>query len=205
MIRVAVEPEPGAADGAPGNGLFHEGTGHQRHLVQEYPRKGDALNQGGGGFVLSSEQIEPVAAALHADVQVVFADLFDAGKAQIPQHFHQGLHHIPLQGGDGSAADGEALSVKGGHGPADKPQGHGGGFAAADCPVTDDGVVAAGFPAAPPAGGKGLLFGKGLKLHLPHPLRPRPAPPAGNGRFRRCQRRMHIHTSAPAPAAGRKI
>ena len=55
-FRVAVEPYLAPLDGAPGEGLFHEGPGHEHHLVQQGPGQGNALDQHIGALVPAAEQ-----------------------------------------------------------------------------------------------------------------------------------------------------
>ena len=77
MLGIAVKPEFGTADRAPGQGLLHKGAGQQRHLVKQRPRQGDALDPGGGALIASPKEIEAVLPASVGEGQLIF------GKGQV--------------------------------------------------------------------------------------------------------------------------
>lgn len=80
-LRVAVEPQPGAADAAAGHRLFHKTPGHEGYLVQQHPRKGHALDQSSAAFVPSTHQAESVFPAAPFQNQKILAALLPALKA----------------------------------------------------------------------------------------------------------------------------
>ena len=205
-VRIAGEPQLGSLRRAPGAGLLHEGAGHQHHLVQQHPRQGDPLDQGGASLVPAPEQIEPVLPPAAPHREQVFPPPLPALEAQLPQ---QG-HHLPQQTAphplDGLAAQGEPLSPEPAHGPQEEGQPHAQGLAAAHRPVTDDGVLR---PRPPPGEHLPLLGGQLSDHGSPPPSMARSssaAPPpsrssrsSSSSRSRMAARSMNFTSTAPLP------
>ena len=157
-LRVAGEPQLAPLHRAPGAHLLHKGAGHQSHLVQQSPRQGDALYQGGGALIQTAEEVEGVAAAAHGDGELMQGAPFPAGEAQLSQNGQQLAEEVAPHRGDGLAAQGEGFSLKAAHGPAEEGQTGAKGLAAAHRPVAEDGLVVLEGRAGPPPGEHPPLF-----------------------------------------------
>ena len=142
-VRVAVEPELRPGHTAPGEGLLYEGPGHQGHLVQEHPGEGDALDEHIGALVPASEDVEAVRSPAPGHGE----DVLRPGVAQREvllqvANGEKRLDDVPLRTAHRLAAEGEALPVKGSHGPEEEAQAHDAGLPGADRAVADEGPFA---------------------------------------------------------------
>ena len=157
---VAVEPKTASRHRAAGAGLFHKGLWHQRHLVQQDPRKGDALNQACRAFVPSSEDVVLILPPQEPDRHQILRPFFLPLGTQFRQLRQDLRQYIASQGSNGLTADAEFFPVKAALGPQEESQPHGQRLSGTDCPVADNGFHTCGFLSRYPPGQYCPLFGR---------------------------------------------
>ena len=90
---------------------------------------------------------------------------------QIPHPILQIADHVPSQAGHGASADAKGLAAEPGHGPQEKPGGHGNGLTGTDCAVAYNGIEPFIVLLIPPAQRQFLFGAEGMKFHDHPPLR----------------------------------
>ena len=195
---VAVEPQPAPGDGAPGAGLLHKAAGHQRHLVQQHPGKGDALNQACGAFVPPAEDVKLVFPSPEFYQSAGYPSAFPStAPPALPASAKSRTTHFSAETRSSCRRAPNFCAAKAAHGPQEKAQPHSQRFPGADRPVAHDGlpVPVRDFP-APTSVSTVRCFGENAVI-LPR----RPATPSGN---RPCPSapRPPPSPAVPAPVTG---
>ena len=139
--RIAVEPKPASGNGASGASLLHKRAGHQRHLIHQHSRKGDALDQACRAFVPSAENIKLIPVAAKSHRHQVFRPFFLPFRPQRFQPRQDLRQHISSQRRDGFSADAEPLPIKTGHRPQKEPKTHSQCLPGAHRPIADNGFL----------------------------------------------------------------